>query len=101
MSARLVTTETVRGSVGVDSPLAKGESLVETLSGRHAPQALTTLCAKAFRCLAHGSSINPTSANNPPRRALFFPVFGSYHIYKHFLKTIDARYLSPLREKSV
>ncbi len=37
----------------------------------------------------------------PPRRALFFPVFGSYHIYKLFLKTIDARYLSPLREKSV
>ena len=37
----------------------------------------------------------------PPRQTLFFPVFGSYHIYRHFLKTIDARYLSPLREKSV
>jgi hypothetical protein len=58
MSARLVTTETVRGSVGANGPLAKGKSLVETFSRRHAPQALTTLFAKTFRYVAHGSSIN-------------------------------------------
>ena len=58
MSARLVTTETVRGSIGANGPLAKGESLVETFSRRHTSQALTTLFAKAFRYVAHGSSIN-------------------------------------------
>ena len=58
MSARLLTSESVRSSVGGDGPFAKGESFVETFSRRHAPQPLTALFAKAFSYLAHEGSID-------------------------------------------